>query len=370
MLWLIFTLMTAAAIFAVLWPLSRRAGQSFAGTEIAVYRDQLAEIERDRTSGLIGASEADAARTEVSRRLLAAAGADNEASATTEMPPLWRRRAVALVALIALPAGAAGLYLAIGSPHLSGQLVAARPNVPLEQRSIDNLVAQVESHLERNPEDGRGWEVLAPVYLRLGRFDDAVKARRNALRLLGASALREADLGEALTAAAGGIVTADAKVAFERAAAIDPGDIRIAFYQGLAAEQDGKKADAARIWSELLARAPADAPYRELIAASLARVDPKREAPGPTAEDMAAAQNLSPEQRTAMVRGMVERLAERLKSDGSDLDGWRRLVRAYMVLGEADNAKSAVAAARKALSGDPDKQRLFDEFAKAIGVEG
>ncbi len=369
MLRLIFTLMTAAAIFAVLWPLSRRAGPSFAGTEIAVYRDQLAEIDRDRAAGLIGAPEAEAARTEVSRRLLAAADSDKKAPAAAGTP-LWRRRAVALIALIALPAGAAGLYLALGSPNLSGTLIAARPNMPLEQRSIDNLVAQVESHLERNPEDGRGWEVLAPVYLRLGRFDDAVKARRNVLRLLGANATREADLGEALTAAADGIVTADARAAFERAAALDAADIRIAFYQGLAAEQDGKKVDAVRIWSELLARTPADAPYRELIAASLARLDPGRDAPGPTAEDTAAAQNLSPEQRTAMVRGMVERLAERLKNDGSDLDGWRRLVRAYMVLGEGDNAKSAAAAARKALSPEPEKKRQFDDFAKALGIEG
>jgi cytochrome c-type biogenesis protein CcmH len=369
MLWLIFILMTAAAIFAVLWPLSRRAGQSFAGTEIAVYRDQLEEIERDRAAGLIGKGEAEAARIEVSRRLLAAADSDKQVPVAAGAPR-WRRRAVALIALIALPAGAASLYLALGSPNFSGALVASRPDAPIEQRSIESLVGQVESHLERNPEDGRGWEVLAPVYLRIGRFDDAVKARRNALRFLGTSATREADLGEALTAAAGGIVTADAKAAFERAAAVDPSDIRIAFYKGLAAEQDGQKSEAVRVWTELLARAPADAPYRELIAGSLARIDPKREAPGPTAEDMAAAQNLSPEQRTAMVRGMVERLAERLKSDGSDLDGWRRLVRAYMVLGETDNAKSAIAAAHKALSAEPEKQRQFDDFTKSLGIEG
>lgn len=368
MLWLIFILMTAAAIFAVLWPLSRRDGQSFSGTEVAVYRDQLEEIERDRASGLIGAGEAEAARIEVSRRLISAADAPRDRMPAATTLPLWRRRAVALIALVALPLGAASLYLALGSPHLSGALTAARPDAPLEQRSIESLVAQVESHLERNPDDGRGWEVIAPVYLRLGRFDDAVKARRNALRLLGATAMREADLGEALTAAAGGIVTADAKAAFERAAAIDAGDIRIAFYQGLAAEQDGKKSEAVRIWTELLARASADAPYRELIANSLARLDPKRETGGPTAEDMAAAQDLSPEQRAGTVRGMVERLAERLKNDGSDLDGWRRLVRAYMVLGEADNAKSAAVAARKALSGDAAKQRQFDEFAKALGI--
>ena len=285
-------------------------------------------------------------------------------------PPLWRRRAVALIALTVLPVGAASLYLALGSPQLSEAVFAARPAAPAEQRSIDSLVAQVESHLERNPDDGRGWDVLAPVYLRMGRFDDAVKARRNALRLLGASAAREADLGEALTAAAGGIVTADARAAFERAAAIDPGDIRIAFYKGLAAEQDGNRSEAARIWSALLERAPPDAPYRELIASSLARIDPKSEAPGPSADDMAAAQNLPPDERASLVRGMVDRLAERLKTDGSDVDGWRRLVRAYMVLGEADNAKSAAAAAREALRGDPAKQRQFDEFAKSLGIEG
>ena len=369
MLWLILILMTAAAIFAVLWPLSRRGG-SLSGTEVAVYRDQLEEIERDRASGLIGAAEADAARIEVSRRLLSAAEAEAAESRAGVKPPLWRRRAVALIALIVLPIGAASLYLALGSPQLSEAVFAARPAAPAEQRSIDSLVAQVESHLERNPDDGRGWDVLAPVYFRMGRFDDAVKARRNALRLLGASAAREADLGEALTAAAGGIVTADAREAFERAAAIDPGDVRIAFYKGLAAEQDGNRSEAARIWSALLERAPPDAPYRELIASSLARIDPKSEAPGPSADDMAAAQNLPPEQRASLVRGMVARLAERLKTDGSDVDGWRRLVRAYMVLGEADNAKSAAAAAREALRGDPAKQRQFDEFAKSLGIEG
>ena len=196
-----------------------------------------------------------------------------------------------------------------------------------------------------------------------------MKARRNVLRLLGASATREADLGEALTAASGGIVTADARAAFERAAAVDADDIRIQFYRGLAAEQDGQKPEAVRIWTELLTRAPTDAPYRDLIANSLARIAPPQ-ASGPTADDMAAAQDLPAEQRTAMVRGMVERLADRLKKDGSDLDGWRRLVRAYMVLGDTNNAKSAVSAAREALRGDTAKQHALDEFAKALGIEG
>jgi cytochrome c-type biogenesis protein CcmH len=107
-----------------------------------------------------------------------------------------------------------------------------------------------------------------------------------------------------------------------------------------------------------------------LIASALDRIGPERHAAGPTADDMAAAQNLSSDQRAEMVRGMVSRLAARLENDGSDLDGWRRLVQAYIVLGETDNVRSAVAAARKALSSDPAKQRQFDEFAKALGIEG
>ena len=129
--------------------------------------------------------------------------------------------AAALVALVALPIGAGRLYLALGSPQLPGQPLASRDAAPMENRSLDALVAQVEAHLAKNPEDGRGWEVVAPVYMRLGRFEDAVKARRNALRINGASAEREADLGEALMAAANGVVTDEAKAAFERALALD-----------------------------------------------------------------------------------------------------------------------------------------------------
>jgi cytochrome c-type biogenesis protein CcmH len=367
-LWLVLFLMTAAAIFAVLWPLSRRA-PLVAGSDIAVYRDQLDEIERDRVAGLIGEREAETARIEVSRRIIAAADAD-EPAATAGSP--WRRRAVALMALIVVPLGAASVYLLLGSPQLPGQPQAARRDLPADHRSITDLVGRVEAHLEQNPEDGRGWEVLGPVYMRLGRYDDAVRARRNVLRLLGANAAREADLGEALTGAANGVVTAEAKKAFDRAAAIDPADFRARYFQGLAAEQDGRPKAAAKIWRTLLAGAPADAGWTGFVRESLARVDPGAAAvqPGPSTGDIAAANEMSPEQRDAMVRGMVARLAERLKQDGADVDGWLRLVRAYMVLGDNDQARAAAGNARKALASDPDKLRRIDEFLKGAGLEG
>ncbi len=371
MLWLALSLMTAAAMFAVLWPLSRRRVTRPSGSDLAVYRDQLAEIERDRGAGLIGAAEAEAARIEVSRRLLAAAETSASGMPAASAPgAVWHRRIAALAALVLVPAGAAAIYLTLGSPHLPGASLAGRPDVPLEQRSIESMVAQVEGHLGKNPEDGRGWEVLAPVYMRLGRFEDAVKARRNALRLLGATPAREADLGEALAAAANGMVTAEAKAAFDRALAGDPDNVKAQYYTGLAAEQDGRPADAAQTWRRLLQTAPANAGYRPLIESSLARVDPSLSAPGPGSDDIAAAEGLTPERRAAFVRGMVERLAARLKNDGSDAEAWLRLVRAYLVLGESEQARAAARDARQAVAGDAEKTKRLDEGLRRLGIEG
>jgi cytochrome c-type biogenesis protein CcmH len=375
-LWFPLALMTAAAVFVVLWPLGRARLAPASGSDLAVYRDQMCELERDRSAGLIGAAEADAARVEISRRLLAAADAQSAVSAS---PAPWRRWFTAVAALVALPMGAVALYLALGFPGLPDQPLAARAIGP-ENRSIAALVAQVEDRLERNPQDGRGWEVIGPVYMRLGRFDDAVKARRNAVRLLGATPAREGDLGEALVAAANGVVTAEAKAAFDRALALDARDPRAKFFAGLAAQQDGKNAEAAAIWNELLAQAPADAPWAHVVRQSLARLEntgPQPAAPGPSVADVAAAADMSPEARIQMVRSMVERLAERLTRDGSDLDGWVRLVRAFLVLGEHERARGAAADARRALAGDADKLRRLEASladlasgGNVAGVEG
>jgi cytochrome c-type biogenesis protein CcmH len=323
LLWFAIALMTGAAILAVLWPLSRRVAPS-SGNDIEVYRDQLDEIERDREAGLIGDVEAEAARVEVSRRLIAAADAAGLEPAGADAA--WRRRATAILALIVLPAVGLGLYLPFGSPEQKGQSRAELREVAAEQRSIAELVGRVEAHLETNPEDGRGWEVLSPVYMRLGRFDDAVKARRNVLRLLGPTADRETDLGEALAAAANGVITVESKESFERALKLDEDNVRARFFMGHAAEQDGRPQAAADIWSKLLAEAPPNAPWAGIVRESLARVDPSSPVPpGPTADDIAAATGLAPEQRAAMVQGMVDRLAERLKQNGADVEvgcGW------------------------------------------------
>ncbi len=368
-LWLIFALMTAAAILAVLWPLSRPA-QLQAGSGLAVYRDQLDEIERDRAGGLIADAEAQAARTEVSRRLIAAT--EHGEARIESGGSLWRRRAAAVAALVIVPMVGLGVYLKHGSPQLPGEPLAQRQRGVQDNTPLAALIAQAEAHLEQQPNDGRGWEVLAPVYLRLGRFDDAVKARRNALRLNGETVERQADLGEALVAAANGIVTADARQSFERALGLDPQDLKSRFYMGLAAEQDGLPGKASEIWQAMLREAPADAPWLPSVREAVARLGEKPAEPGrsPTADDVAAASTMTDTERAEMVQGMVAGLADRLQHDGSDVEGWLRLVRAYVVLGERGKANAAAANARRALASEPDKQRRVDELAKGLGLDG
>jgi cytochrome c-type biogenesis protein CcmH len=267
--WPLFALMTAAAVFAVLWPLSRRQETPDPAREtgLAVYRDQFAEIERDRARNLINEPEAKFAGVEVGRRLLAAA--DNIADFSQNSTA---RRAAALVALAGIPAVALGLYLLLGSPDLSGAPLSSRLAAAPENQDIALLVRRVESHLAELPDDGRGWEILAPIYLRMGRVNEAVKARTNALRLLGGNAEREVDLGEALVAEANGVVTAEARAAFERASVLDPRHPKARFFLGLAAEQDGRLKDAKIIWQGLVNDAPEGAPWLGVVRTALARL--------------------------------------------------------------------------------------------------
>src|ERR1700686_968553 len=266
-LWFVFALMTAAAIFAVLLPLGRGHRPQNDGSEAAVYKDQLTEIDRDVAAGLIGSFEAKAARVEIGRRLLAAVDHQRD-------PPIASnvrlRRSVAVIALVGLPIMAVALYLPLGSPRLGDFSLAERMRAPDAPQPLGNLVAQVEAHLEKNPTDGRGWNVLAPVLVKLGRYDEAVRAYRNSITYNGDNPERRADLGEAMVGAAGGVVTSEAKAEFEHAIALNPDEVKASYFLGIAAEQDGRAAEAASIWRAMLTKAPAAA-WRPRARAALPR---------------------------------------------------------------------------------------------------
>jgi len=387
-LWPILTLMTLGAVIAVWWPLARRQGSVRSGSDIAVYRDQLDEIDRDQAAGLIGNVEAEAARVEVSRRLIAAAETAKARSTAPASRPAGRyRRATLAAAIVLLPAGAGSVYLLLGSPGLVPlSMNAATDGQPLPA-GVEKTVAEVETYLESNPKNGRGWELLAPVYLRLGRFDDAVRARRNALEIFGPDAARLGDLGEAMVMASSGVVTGEAKGLFERANAADPEDVMAQYYLGLSAKQDGRRDEAEKRWRALVSRAGEGAEWLPLVKNALARIDEKsppvvvaapapasstaKVAPkGPSASEIAAAGQLAPAERTGMIQGMVARLAQKMAENGSDVDGWLRLIKAYSVLGERDKALAAAANARSALAGNSDNLRRIGELAKELGLEG
>jgi cytochrome c-type biogenesis protein CcmH len=365
--WVLIALLTAAAILAVLIPLGRApVADDAAAHARRVYRDQLAELERDKADGRINAAEAEAARAEIARRLIAV-----ESDASKSAPHtggVGARRVAALVGLIGVPLLSLSIYLGLGAPQLPGAPLAARLEAPASPDDIEALIAKVEEHLAAQPEDGRGWEVIAPVYLRLGRADDAVRAFQNAIRLLGSTAARQTSLGEAILVAENGIVTEDARKAFAAANQLDPAAPGPRFFLALAAEQEGKFSEAAEAWSALLAEAPADAPWRPMVETALARVSPGDDvAPGPTGEDVAAAQDMTAEEQTAMIEGMVSGLAERLESEPNDVEGWLRLIRSYVVLGRATDAADA---ARAALAGvaDPAARERVEALIAELGV--
>ena len=396
MLWILIATMTAAAVLAVLWPLIRRAKNTRSGSDIEVYRDQLDEIERDLKFGQIGAAEAEAARIEVSRRLIAAAemagtitlaqddAAMGRRGRRSRKKPLRRRveekkpsrrlhLVVGVVAVMLISAGTFFVYLKVGSPNLPGQPVASRVAAAQQKDPSIEQLAALEARTSQAPDDGRAWEATAAIYTQVGRYGDAVTARRNALRLLDKTAEREADLGEALVAAANGIVTEEAKEAFDRSFRLDGANVSARFYIGLAVEQDGRKDEAARVWRKLLADAPPGAVWRPLVQTALARIDPSATAAVRKAPANGSAGNVAstaPDQQKELIRGMVERLAARLRLDGSDLDGWLQLVRSYVVLDERDKARATVIDAHRMLAGEPDKIRRLDEEAKRLGVIG
>ncbi len=231
---------------------------------------------------------------------------------------------------------------------------------PDEKQPILSRLARIEGHLAQHPDDGRGWEVLAPVYMRAGRYEEAARAFAAAIRSLGGSAERYANLGEALTNARDGVVSAEARAAFEEALKLDAAAPKPAFYLARAAEQDGKPDEAARRYDALVAASPADAPWLPLVRERLAAL----RNPG-----AAAVASLPPAAQAEAIRGMVEGLAARLASGGGTPEEWVRLVRARMVLGERDRALAALADARRAWAGDAQKLAALEAGIAPLGLE-
>lgn len=390
LLWIVFLVLTAASLVACLWPLVRSSrAPARAEFDKAVYKDQLAEIDADLARGLISANEAEAARTEILRRLLASeeartapgdGPAGNRARLRSSSPKLALYAGVAAIPLLALP-----IYLTVGAPDKPDQPLASRVAPAKSNSRIASLIARVEKHLDKNPGDGKGWDVLAPVYLREGRFQDAKNAFARAVKILGPSANRLLGMAEAGIFANKGIVAEEERKLLDLVLRAEPKRAKARFWIAMSKEQDGKLADAAKDYGAMLADAPAGAPWRKMVSTRLAFIRRKMTKagmalakapakagaalPGPTPEDVRSAGRMSKDDRAAMINQMVAGLAERLSNDGGNVNEWSRLIRSYVVLNRRSDAKEALARARKALKGSVQALEQLDALERRLKLK-
>jgi cytochrome c-type biogenesis protein CcmH len=385
--WLIAAFMTAIAMGLVLRPLLAPAAKPAAqpNHDVAVYRDQLAEVDRDMARGLLSPEQAGAARLEIERRILTA---DARESAAVPGKPAPASRLAALTLATICPLAALGLYLQLGQPGLPAYPFDARMAAPATDGSpsggqetagadLTVLTQQLADRMAANPDDPKGWQVLGRSYATLGRFKKSAEAYRKAIEHGAADAAVQSGLGEALALLENGVVTEPARQAFEAALQIDPRDSRARYYLALAEAQAGRVKQALDLWLALEADGAPDSPWRKTVAERIDQAAvslgldplklPGRKPPdvpaGPTADDMAAAAGMTPGDRETFIRDMVERLAERMKSNPNDLQGWQKLGRAYVVLGEFDAARAAW---RKAAELAPNDIEVLLSYAEAL----
>ena len=416
MLWLILSLMTAAAAAYVaapfLSPIDRNAaGQS---SEFGIFRDQLAEIEREAKAGLIEPAAAEQARAEIKRRMLAA---DKRVAGQTPAQPLTalEHRFVFLSVLGFTVLGSILLYAFNGNPALpsavpgSGPQVSQQPSASIAPAAapqaqaggapalsdVDTMVAKLADRLKANPNDAKGWAMLGWSYLSTNKFALAVEAYKRAASLEPKSAAIRTGLGDALIQAEGGKVTPDAAAVLDESLAIDPKQPRGRFLKGLAKAQAGDPKAAIEDWISVLKdAAPEDqwapdlraqiiglakqngldvsarlpAVVAAVAAAPAVASAPDIAAPGPSAAEIAAAGNLSEGDRSAMIKGMVERLAQKLDANPRNADGWIQLMRARKVMGDADAAKTALTKAMTIFADTPGEQARLKAAASELGV--
>jgi cytochrome c-type biogenesis protein CcmH len=393
------TLAVAASLVLALW--RPRGAEPAAAYDLRVYRDQLREIERDLARGTVQPEEAERLRTEVARRALAADRA-LAAAAPDRTPGTARLVAVVLIAL-AVGAGTVWAYLRIGAPgypdiplaarlaeadarlaarigqdEAEARFAATRPAPADPDPQHADLMVQLRAALAERPGDLRGHELLARNEALIGDFAAARRAQERVIALKGDAATAEdhAALAELMIMAAGGFVSPEAEAALKRALDADPRNPTAFYYMGLMFAQNGRFDLAFRVWRPLLEASAPDAPWVEPIRAQIGEVaalagvpyTPPERPRGPTAEQVEAAAGMAPEDRAAMIRGMVEGLAGRLATEGGPAEDWAQLIRALGALGERDRAAAIWAEAQGRFADRPAALALVRAAAEGAGV--
>lgn len=378
--WLVLAILTAAVALTVLVPLTRSPKVSpEERNDEAVFRAQLDEIQKDLERGVIAPDMAEAAKIEVSRRLLAA-HKQNQGEHTS-VPSKFRLRLVQLTVIVLMPLAALGMYLQFGSPEVPDQPRAERLVAQSGQPDLQVLIARTEDHLQENPQDGQGWAVIAPVYMRTGQFDKARRAYANALQQYSDNTELMVGWAEASIFANNGQVSEEIEKVLRRINLAQPEMLQPYYYLAMAMGQKGQINKALDAWNALLQSADPTAPWLEaakvqrdeLIAqgAVASNNAPKLPAAGqqpasPTAEDVNAAAQMSADDRKDMINQMVVQLNDRLTEDGGSAAEWARLIQSRIILGEQVEAIKTVARAKENLKDDAAGLKQINQLAASL----
>lgn len=409
MFWILAAALTAITALAILSPLRRGRGGAAptAAYDLRVYRDQLAEVERDLDRGVIGPDDAQRLRAEIGRKVL-----DADRRAALSAPATRGGRALwPAVALAAMLAGAVALYLREGVPGapdmpLAERFAAAdaayrdrptqaeaeaaapvRPAPDLSQADPEYLamIDQLRDAVGRNPDDQQGLALLASNEMRLGNLAAARAAQQRLVDLRGdqADAVQLMQLATLMVDAAGGVVTPEAEAVLRRALTLDPTQPQARYLQGVLLIQNGRPDRAFPLWRGLLDEGPEGAPWIAPIRAAIqdlawlagddeyrAPAPPAADLPGPDADALAAAEDLSPEDRARMIQDMVDRLQQRLATEGGSPEEWARLIAALAMLDQRDQATAILTEARQRFGSAPDALAPIERAATEAGLDG
>ncbi len=405
MFWIICAALAGVVAIAIAAPLLRRRGvagdEPAAAYDLRVYRDQLREVDRDQERGVIDAGDAERLRVEIGRKVLAA----DRVLQASGGPRRVNGGIAALAVLAVVLAGTFALYQRLGQPEHPDQPIArriaeaqarydARPTqeqaeAKAPDRAAPALSAEDMALIERlrqaagqRPDDLQGQELLARYEQALGNLVAAKQAQSRVVALKGARATAQdyAELADLAARAAGGIHPAEAEAAINRAGTLDPKNPLARFLAGYLQVQSGRPDRAFPIWAALLAEGHRAEPWHAFVRSSIGDlawfagrpdyVPPDETAlPGPDADALAAAEDMTPEQRRAMVQGMVQGLENRLATQGGTPEEWARLIGSLAVLEDRDRAGAILAEARSRFASTPEALATVNAAAKQAGLE-
>lgn len=391
--------LAALALLPVIAAILRPQESCEARHDIAIYRDQLAEIERDLARGALTEEEAVQVRLEVQRRLL---DADHAEEGRLNRAPAWVNRAIVLLLGVAVIGGGIGLYAAVGAPgypdlplalrleraeaarvnrpdqaQAESEAAAALPPARSPSEEVAELMERLRSTLSNRPNDLQGHLLLARNEAALGNFAAARRAQERVVDIMAEDVdpATLATLAELMILAAGGLVTNEAEAILDRTLALSPENGTARYYKGLASAQIGRPDRTFRIWRDLLESSPPDAPWMEPIRNQIDSIAQRAGMPnsppppaGPDPDDIANAADMSDAQRQQVIEGMVASLSDRLATAGGPPSDWARLIVAYGVLGQRDRASAIWQEAQQVFGGTEEAIAPIREAAERAGV--